>query len=248
MTGMQRTSAPIKSKTSVIGLGGAVSPTLAFGLGLVKSRLLPGNPEILTFPTAGASTGNSRFAETFNQFFKPRFDEGRHHFFNHDLFNTYDVVPQTWCTDASASSDRNIQNIQTIYGKLPVIFGAEVDFAISLGVERAELSKITYQPIQGRAFAGPCPASVPPNKTQMVTEAARQHTSTYHDYVNPAGIITDIHRSIYNHMSKQDGISKQTVDHVADAFPVLRKFRSDESGAHQDGGPLHPYDEVFGPT
>lgn len=228
-------------------LGGALSPTLALGLSLVKSRLLPNNPEILTFPTAGASPGNAKFAETYNHAFKPRLDEGGYQVFNGDLFNTYDIVPQTWCTNKSISPDRNIHNIQSIYGTLPVIFGAEVAFAISLGVERAEASEITYEPIQGRIFTGPRPTSVPQNKTQLVIEAIKQHTTAYYDYVDPAGTITNIHRSIYAHASKQEGINKQTVDQVANAFPVLRKLRSDERGADHNGSALYPYDEIFGP-
>lgn len=227
-------------------LGGALSPTLALGLSLAKYRLLPNDPDILTFPTAGASPGNSNFAEAYNEAFKPRFDEGGYQVFNDDLFNTYDIVPQAWGTDISASPDRNLHNIQSIYGKFPVVFGAEVDFAVYWGVERSDSSKINYIPIQGRKFTGPSPTSVPQNKTQLITEAIKQHTRAYYDYIDPSGMITDIHRSIYAYVSKQDGISKQTVDQVAAAFPVLRKLKSDERVGHPNGGQLHPYDEVFG--
>lgn len=229
-------------------LGGALSPTLALGLSLAKSRLLPNNPEILAFPTAGATPGNSNFAEAYKKAFEPRFDEGKYRVFNDDLFNTYDIVPQAWCTDSSVSPDRNMHNIQSIYGKLPVIFGAEVALATSWGIERSNASEITYIPIQGRKFTGPAPTSVPQNKTDLVAEALKQHTTAYYDYINPSGMITDIHRSVYVHASKQDGISKQTVDQVAQAFPVLRKLKSDDVARHRNGTLSHPYDEVFGPV
>lgn len=105
-----------------------------------------------------------------------------------------------------------------------------------------------YVSIQGRKFTGPAPTSVPQNKTQLVTEAVKQHTRAYHDYVDPSGAITDIHRRIYAHASRQDGIDKQTAGQVAGAFSILRKLKSDGRAWHPNGRLIHPYDESFGPT
>lgn len=115
-----------------------LSPTLALGLRLAKSRLLPNNLEILTFPTAGASPGNIIFAEAYGKAFESRLDQGGYQVLNDDLFNAYDIVPQVWCTNTSASPDRSMHSIQPIYGKLPVIFGTEVAFAIWRDVERSD--------------------------------------------------------------------------------------------------------------
>lgn len=230
-------------------LGGALAPTLALGLSLRKSDLLPNKPELLTLPTAGASPGNLAFAEAYKTAFKPRFDEGGYKVFNNDLFNTYDLVPQAWCIQAEASPDRNMFKMASIYGQLPFGLGLVVAIAVGWGIGRSESSKADYMPIQGRSFTGPAPTSVPQDWGDLIKEAVTQHTTAYYDYIDPSGVITGVHRSIYAHASKQDGISKQTVDQLLKTYPVLRtvdNVKANEPALKPNGNSVHPYDMVFG--
>lgn len=229
-------------------LGGALAPTLALGLSL-NPELLPNKPELLTLPTAGATPGNLAFAEAYNNAFKPRLDEGGYKVFNNDLFNTYDLVPQAWCTDAAASPDRNMLKMGSMYGKLPWLLNRVVTEAVDLGIKRSKSSETDYMPIQGRQFTGPAPTSVPQDLDDFIKEALTQHTTAYYDYIDPSGAVTEVHRGIYAHASKQDGISKQTADQLVKTFPVLRtvdKANLNEPASKPDGIPVHPYDMVFG--
>jgi hypothetical protein len=70
-----------------------------------------------------------------------------------------------------------------------------------------------------------------------------------YDYIDPSGAVTEVHRGIYAHASKQDGISKQTVDQLVKTFPVLRtldKIEWNEPVLGPDGNQVHPYDMAFG--
>lgn len=229
-------------------LGGALAPTLALGLSL-NPDLLHNKPELLTLPTAGATPGNLAFAQAYNNAFKPKLDEGGYKVFNNDLFNTYDLVPQAWCTNAAGSPDRNMLKMVSMYGALPWLLNKVLTAAVDIGIKRSDSSKTEYTPIQGRKFAGPAPTSVPQNLNDFINEALTQHTTAYYDYIDPSGAVTEVHRGIYAHASKQDGISKQTVDQLVKTFPVLRtaeQVNLNEPALQSDGNPVHPFDVVFG--
>ena len=81
-------------------LGGALSPTLALALIDPQGPLtsLP-RGQVLTYPTAGPTPGNTAFAERLLEYLPA--SSGLHgwQIWNADVWNTYDLVPRAWGID-----------------------------------------------------------------------------------------------------------------------------------------------------
>lgn len=81
-------------------LGGALSPTLALALidPLGPLSSLP-KGQVLAYPTAGPTPGNTVFAERYLEFLPASVAQHGWQTWNADLWNTYDLVPRAWGVD-----------------------------------------------------------------------------------------------------------------------------------------------------
>jgi hypothetical protein len=221
-------------------LGGALSPTLAMGLeasGLLSQIQKPLN-NILTLPCAGASPGEKHFRSAYSRLF-PQITPGSYKCWDADFFNTFDIVPQAWCNSSSVSSQRNLHNILTIYGKLPSSLRTEIEFLIKKEIAHADKSGVIYDPIQGNAFKGNPPTNIPSNLTEFMQEAITQHV---YAYISQVGLLPTVAR-LYRNIAKLDGVKKQTLVQVAKGYPVLRL--ADEHKLQDGSKVIYPYDDLF---
>ena len=177
------TSLPSNAKVIFTGhsLAGALSPTLALGFQLAGTlkKFAPGN--VLTYPTAGPTPGNGGFASLFATYF-PAIPGTAYQTWNTNTINKYDLVPQAWCTDATACPAQNMHNIVPMFSPAGLL-KLELDLALDAAMHTANQSNITYIPLPSNAFAGPTPTHVT-NRTEFYNETMLQHVDAYFNYFN----------------------------------------------------------------
>ncbi|EUC54678.1 lipase class 3 [Rhizoctonia solani AG-3 Rhs1AP] len=208
-------SFPDSSETKVIltghSLGGALSPSLAFGLleSGAFSKFKPNN--ILVYPTAGPTAGNLVFADLFAQKF-PKVPGSGYQVWNYNVINELDIVSQAWCISKDASPAQNMGNIPTIYGSPAIL-------AVSMGVAAASLwasaSGTIYVPIPAIRFKGTPPASRPTTMKGFLKEALKQHGEEFiKEFQLP--IPTEVLSG------EEEGIEKMTEEEAEGLEPVLQ--------------------------
>jgi len=161
-------------------LGGALAPTMA--LALVRSRAL--QVEVLTYPTAGPSPGNSSFAKLFAETFiaSPSREFGiKYAVWNRNIINSLDIVPQAWCTNPKQSPTQNMDNIPLIYGLPDIEF---INAVISLLKFKANNSGTVYMPLQSSILPGVKPTSAPGGVLGFLRETAENHIGFYSGVFN----------------------------------------------------------------
>ncbi|KAF7437135.1 hypothetical protein PC9H_003971 [Pleurotus ostreatus] len=152
-------------------LGGALSPSVA--LALLKAGLLknaPGN--VFTYPTAGPSPGNGPFAALFSGEF-PLTTSGPapYQVWNGNLTNTYDIVPHAWGIDT-------LNEIPTLYGKLPFVPAVLVRTIVNGAIDKAKSSGLGYVSLQGQTFSAATPTT-PKTLKAFLQTALQEHISAY---------------------------------------------------------------------
>lgn len=176
---------PVGSKLIFTGhsLGGALSPTLAVTLSKAECLKQFSQGHSLVYPTAGASPGNSHFADLFQTTFPPIGKAGTYHVWNQNIVNSLDVVPHAWCTDES--QDLNVHVIKTIYGrpkslKFRVLLWAAVEKLCWL----ADSAWIVYRPINHSTFPGVKPSAPPENlNPDFMKDVEGQHMDAYYKFI-----------------------------------------------------------------
>lgn len=149
-------------------LGGALSPTMATWF---KSRgLLAGCKDVYCYATAGATPGNAAFAEVCAQMLPPpTIGEKPYQAWNHDMWNTLDVVPHAWVTEM-------LSEIPHIYdnGMIP-----GVEAFVFLARINALASGITYSQIANQSLQGTRSGSPPTDTFAFLKQMAIQHGTAY---------------------------------------------------------------------
>lgn len=105
-------------------LAGALSPTLA--LALYGDPQNSGWKNIYVLPTAGASPGNARFAETFNAAYPATREpsvNAPYGWWNVDLANACDLVPHAWDRLNQVVTGMDGLKVDTIFGTMSFLFG-----------------------------------------------------------------------------------------------------------------------------
>lgn len=194
-------------------LGGALSPSLA--LALVTAGVIS-QDATLTYPTAGASPGNSGFTNLFAGTFPARKsdDASSYQGWNLNLVNTLDVVPQAWCPLKSLSPQQNLANIPPIYGTpvIPVVSGLTIVFAV-----RTFSSGVLYKPLPSQYFTGPPNPAPPTTLEEYLQIFVPQHIQAY---VNEVGIpLPGLDKSKVG-----SGLSEKTRDEKRFNYPVGAEF------------------------
>jgi len=158
-------------------LGGALAPTL--GLGLLESGSLPNiaSADIRTFPTAGPSPGNRKFAQLFKEKLPGQRGE-KYKNWNLNLWNTLDIVPQAW--SIIPAEPQNLNNIPGIYQNNPPL--AKVRDVVDSMIDMVPQSRIAYAPLPGASFSGTQPPSPPATFQAFFQQAHDQHVDAYLDY------------------------------------------------------------------
>ncbi|CAE6468762.1 unnamed protein product [Rhizoctonia solani] len=193
-------------------LGGALSPSLAFGLleSGAFSKFAPNN--ILVYPTAGPTPGNLVFSQLFSKKF-PKVPGPGYQVWNSNIVNALDIVSQAWCISRDASPAQNMGNIPTIYGS-PAIWSVKVSVAVAEAW--ASASGSLYIPIQAARFKGTAPTSRPETLKNFLKEAKKQHVEefikTFDIPIPPIKILT----------GEVDGIEQMTEEEEDSLEPVLQ--------------------------
>ena len=156
-------------------LGGVLAPSLALALLLDRSILAD---RILTYPIAGPSPGNKRFAELFAKNMPPRKSDGAASYqgWNLNLVNQLDVVPQAWCISSQASKEQNLGNIPTLYGK-PAMNVVRV--ATWVATFWSLMSWRLYKPLPAQYFKGTTPPAAPATMGEFEDVVLQQHWKSY---------------------------------------------------------------------
>ncbi|KAG8216222.1 hypothetical protein J3R82DRAFT_8260 [Butyriboletus roseoflavus] len=195
-------------------LGGTLSPSLA--LALVSAGLISADAT-LTYPSAGASPGNSGFTDLFSQTFPPRksADASSYQGWNLNLVNTLDIVPQAWCPLKPLSPPQNLANIPPIYGTpvLPIVRGATIVFAV-----HALSSGALYKPLPSQYFTA-SPPSVPPTSLEEFLQVlGPQHQLAY---FNEVGITVP---TLNESQVLGAGLSEKSKDEIRFNYPVIAEL------------------------
>ncbi|CAE6525479.1 unnamed protein product [Rhizoctonia solani] len=193
-------------------LGGALSPSLAFGL--LESGALSkfAQKNVLVYPTAGPTPGNLIFSKLFSDKF-PKVPGLGYQVWNCNIVNSLDIVSQAWCTSEDASPAQNIGNIPTIYGE-PAVW--QVTLACIAAATIATLSGSLYIPIQASRFKGTAPASPPETIEDFLKEAKKQHIKEFIDLFQLPIPSTRVLSG------EEDGIELMTDEEADSLEPVLQ--------------------------
>lgn len=187
-------------------MGGAVAPTLAFGL--IQSDLVPGlnsmsNPAQV-YPSAGPSMGNMTFYNTFTSTFTP--GTGSDYTNPNTLFyNAKDVVPQAWAVTPPGTDDlRYLDNIKTIYS-FATAETTKIDDYVAAAKDNANSSLVKeYMPIKGVSFEYdstdlPWPYPNPNTNEELGEDLIIQHTTAYWKKIGISDFITAT-TTLVNHL------------------------------------------------
>ncbi|KAF8897373.1 hypothetical protein BD779DRAFT_371264 [Infundibulicybe gibba] len=169
---------PSSGPSRVIFTGHSLGATLASSLALatVESNLIRGTTTRV-YVAAGASPGNGPFVETFSRVFPSSSTGTDYKVWNRNLVNTFDVVPQAWCTDPELSPEQNIFKIPGMFGPPGPL---EIQFAVGLFNQLIGETGIVYMPLPARSFTGPPPPTPAPTTIEeFVAVALMQHESPY---------------------------------------------------------------------
>jgi len=202
-------------------LGGALAPSLA--LILLNSQLLSNlqTSNVLTYPTAGPSPGNAKFADLFAETFHLTGTDYKA--WNSNLWNAIDMVPQAWCTDATLSPARNLTNPPQFYGKKGLALQLELDAEFALLAGDADWSKIIYMPLPGNSFQGAAPANPPKTQAEFFGDAGYQHTVQYSKHIG-FSIDPTLAQDIPKGVEIKKGLSSKTTFEVLQSYPVINNI------------------------
>ncbi|KAG8719249.1 hypothetical protein FRC09_011417 [Ceratobasidium sp. 395] len=152
------------------GVGGALAPCLAYVL-LITKALGPFTQEnVLVYPTAGPSPGNTQFSMNFSRNFPPSGSLGGYQCWNTNIVNKLDIVPCAYATDPQYKP-LILQNILTMLGPPPRL----VKLAIAQLIYAA--GKL-YAPIKAGFFDSKFPYP-PAQPTSWNKQALAQHIDAY---------------------------------------------------------------------
>ncbi|KDN38225.1 hypothetical protein RSAG8_09624, partial [Rhizoctonia solani AG-8 WAC10335] len=209
-------SFPDSPNTKVVltghSLGGALSPSLAFGLREAGAFSKFASNNILVYPTAGPTPGNLVFSQLFSKNF-PKVPGSGYQVWNCNIVNLLDIVSQAWCISQDASPAQNMGNIPTIYGS-PAIW------SVALSVAAAEIwasaSGSLYIPIQAARFKGTAPSSRPEKLKDFLKEAKKQHIEEFTKLFQIPIPMTQVLSG------EEDGIEQMTEEEADSLEPVLQ--------------------------
>ncbi|KZS88586.1 alpha/beta-hydrolase [Sistotremastrum niveocremeum HHB9708] len=198
-------------------LGGALAPTLALTLQVAK-----GLQNVVTYPSAGPSPGNKSFANlfaSFNPIKRPGGTPLPWQGWNTNLYNTRDVVPQSWSTSEQANPKQNLYNIVGLYGPLDRLTHAKVLTLVYIALGEAGISHIQYTPLQGSSFAPPAPA-VPKTFDEFVTTVRDQHVNQYEIQLNvfPPKVA-------FTELFKKHGLRSKTYEEYLVTLPFFEGYK-----------------------
>ncbi|KAG8708235.1 hypothetical protein FRC09_001367 [Ceratobasidium sp. 395] len=151
-------------------LGGALSPALAYVLLATKSLGQFTRENVLVYPTAGPSPGNTQFSMNFSRNFPPSGSLGGYQCWNTNIVNKLDIVPCAYATDPQYKP-LILQNILTMLGPPPIA----VIWAIRGLIYAANN---LYAPIKASFFDSKFPYP-PAQLTPWMQEARTQHIDAY---------------------------------------------------------------------
>ncbi|KAG9078774.1 hypothetical protein FS749_009168 [Ceratobasidium sp. UAMH 11750] len=152
-------------------LGGALSPSLAYTLLQAKALGPFSQGDVLVYPTAGPSPGNSQFVKSFSECFPgPTGPLSGYQSWNTNIVNRHDVVPCAYSVDPQYQP-RVLANILTTFGEFPPLL-----VKIVVGLLKWAAGKF-YIPINA-SFFDPNIPHPPPHPTWM-QEAHLQHVDAY---------------------------------------------------------------------
>lgn len=193
-------------------LGGALSPTLAWGLSESRAfeKFEPNN--ILVYPTAGPTPGNLTFAVLYRKRF-PKVPGPGYQVWNCNIVNKLDIVSQAWCILPEASPAQNMKNIPPIYGE-PAL--RSVSWSVAAAEVWASLSGGIYIPIQAARFTGTPPASRPDDIQAFLAEAVLQHTK---EFIKEFGIPIPATTVL---TGEEEGIEAMSQEEADSIEPVLQ--------------------------
>ncbi|MCI2263493.1 lipase family protein [Xanthomonas indica] len=149
-------------------LGGALSPTMATWL--KSTQRLDGCKAVYCYPTAGATPGNAAFADLYAATLPPSaIGEKPYQAWNHDLWNTLDVVPHAWVL-------KMLGEIRHIYGNGPIL---GVEAFVFLATFNALASGVSYRQITNQSLQGTLSGSAPKSTLEFLKQMAIQHGTAY---------------------------------------------------------------------
>ncbi len=178
-------------------LGGALSPTLAFSLYPSQDAQSVWE-RVLVLPTAGATPGDGDFATAFNTVFTTYVDPNsttQPNTFNHDLWNSYDVVPHAWDHLQGDSFPTYVAPPNGLLPYKPCIFGHLIGGAaysvpalVQMAVNQAAKAGVAYTPIQNIPLTGTPVNTDIADVPGFISALIEQHVGAYFGLIGVSAI------------------------------------------------------------